>query len=92
MIVYVDMLQLMNPGESVAKALRRFGGSAKKMTTAQRLKAKKLGIKPTDEEIKNKELLQSLTGLADKLVQAGTINMAWNREFTQCFTCMPGFC
>lgn len=61
----------MKPGESVAKSLRRLGGGNKKMTSAQRLKAKKQGIKPTAEELKNQELFQKLTGLADTLIQTG---------------------
>ena len=69
------MLELMKPGESVAKSLRRLGGGAKKLTSAQRLKAKKQGIKPTEEEMKNKESMQTLTSLADKLIQSGKMFM-----------------
>lgn len=65
------MVALMKPGESVAKSLRRLGGGNKKMTSAQRLKAKKLGIKPTPEELKMQESFQSLTSLADRLIQTG---------------------
>ena len=68
---FADMVSLMKPGESVAKALRRLGGGNKKMTSAQRLKAKKQGIKPTEEEIKMQESFQNLTSLADKLIQTG---------------------
>lgn len=65
------MVTIMMPGESVTRSLRRLGGGTKKMTSAQRLKAKKMGIKPTEEELKNKETLQTLTSLADKLIQSG---------------------
>lgn len=64
----------MQPGESVAKALRRLGGAQKKMTSAQRLKAKKQGIKPTEEELEKQKLFQSLTSLADRLIQSGAIS------------------
>jgi len=63
----------MLPGETVAKSLRRLGGGNKKLSSAQRLKAKKLGIKPTEEEIKNKEFFQTLTSLADKFIQSGIV-------------------
>lgn len=74
------MVAIMQPGESVAKALRRLGGAQKKMTSAQRLKAKKQGIKPTEEELKQQKLFQSLTSLADLLIQTGT---------DRCFICAP---
>lgn len=67
----LEMIDIVKPGESVAKSLRRLGGGNKKLTSAQRLKAKKQGIKPTEEELKNKESFQALTGLADKLIQSG---------------------
>ncbi|XP_067928514.1 CD2 antigen cytoplasmic tail-binding protein 2 homolog [Watersipora subatra] len=69
--VWKDMVPLMKPGESVAKSLRRLGGGEKKLTSAQRLKAKKQGIKPTEEELENRKAFQALTGLADKLIQSG---------------------
>lgn len=55
----------------MAKSLRRLGGGSKKLTSAQRLKARKQGIKPSEEEVKNQELFQNLTSLADKLIQSG---------------------
>ena len=74
------MVSLMKPGESVAKALRRLGGGNKKMTSAQRLKAKKQGIKPTEEEIKMQESFQNLTSLADKLIQTGKRDSPESRQ------------
>lgn len=65
------MVTMMRPGESVAKSLRRLGGGSKKLTSAQRLKAKKQGVKPSEEEVKNQQLFQNLTALADKLIQTG---------------------
>lgn len=82
------MIDLMNPGESVAKSLRRLGGGGKKMTSAQRLKAKKQGIKPTEEEVKNKESFQVLTGLADKMIQTG---IHLEIKLVICMPCMISF-
>lgn len=65
------ILKHMKPSESVAKTLRRLGGG--KMTSAQRLKAKKLKIEPTAEEKAQKEAFQTITGLADQLIQAGEL-------------------
>lgn len=65
---YRQILPLLLPKESVAKALRRLGGGKK--TTAQKLKEKKRikDGKETPEERQNRENMEKLTGLADAIL------------------------
>ncbi|ELT91715.1 hypothetical protein CAPTEDRAFT_148353 [Capitella teleta] len=71
---YKQMVELMQPGENVNKALKRLGGS-KKMSSAERWKAKKQKIEKSleeqEKEKKDKEKLLQLTELANKLLQQG---------------------
>ena len=62
---YRNMLQLLKPGESVAKALRRLGGN-KKVSSAQRWKNKKQVL--SGEEKENRDKMLRLTELADAIL------------------------
>ena len=69
MATYRAILTLLQPGESVAKALRRLGGGGKKaMSASERWKKKKAGV-AEDPQVKiNKENMLKLTGLADSIL------------------------
>ncbi|KAJ9587542.1 hypothetical protein L9F63_028205 [Diploptera punctata] len=63
--VYRQMLELMKPGESVAKALRRFGGN-KTMSASERWRRRKEGR--SDSNDTDTKLVTQLTELANQLV------------------------
>merc|ERR1740123_1494843 len=65
---YKQMLEMMQPGESVARSLRRLGGGKAGMSASQRLKMKKKGIQADPNEKENKEKMLKLTGLADGIL------------------------
>ena len=65
---YKQMLQMMRPGESVAKTLRRLGGGKAAMSASQRWKKKKAGAQEDPNEKENKEKMLKLTGLADGIL------------------------
>lgn len=66
---YKQMVQLMKPGESVAKALRRLGGGHKAQSASQRWKKKKKADEVEDPAAKeNKENMLKLTGMADEIL------------------------
>lgn len=69
------MLELMLPGETVLKALKRLGGGKNIQSASQRWKKKKSpeskDTAKEEEEKANKEKLLKLTGLADVLLQHG---------------------
>ena len=77
--VFKEMLELMKPGESVLKSLKRLGGSQNSGSASQRWKKKKKGeaVDPAKEaeEKENKEKLLKLTGFADKLLQQGDLEI-----------------
>ncbi|XP_023347661.1 CD2 antigen cytoplasmic tail-binding protein 2 homolog, partial [Eurytemora carolleeae] len=54
---YKDMLALLQPGESVGRALRRLGGNKKSMSASERWKKKKAGEVEDPEIQKNKETM-----------------------------------
>ncbi|CAG0894287.1 unnamed protein product [Cyprideis torosa] len=65
--VYREILEMMQPGESVNGALKRLGGGGKKqkrLTTQERWKRKKAGL-PVDD---GAEEVTKLTGLADSIL------------------------
>lgn len=83
-----QMLELMKPGESVLKTLKRLGGGkagAAMASASQRWKAKKAKLKDngtaaasnvdTEEMARNKEKLLQLTEIADKLLQDGNFEI-----------------
>ncbi|KAL5016861.1 hypothetical protein ScPMuIL_006450 [Solemya velum] len=85
--VYSEILDLVKPGETIMKALRRLGKSVgKTMSASQRLKAKrqKRDVKKesekemeTEEEKQkalDKENFLKLTGLADRILQTGNMD------------------
>lgn len=64
-----EMLTMLKPGESVARALRRLGGGSKKaMSASERWKKKKAGLAEDPQEKNNKEAMLRLTGLADSIL------------------------
>lgn len=77
MSIYKQMLVHMKPGETVAKALRRLGGNkGKHLSSSQRWKAKKQKQETEDNEAaKSKEDFLELTGLADKVLSDGIMEV-----------------
>ena len=79
--IFKQMLEIMQPQETVAKALRRLGKSkGKQLTTAQRWKAKRQktdGGSGTESEKaeKDKKMMLHLTEMADQLVQSGMMEI-----------------
>jgi len=65
---YKQMVELMRPGESVAKSLRRLGGNKGFVSQSQRWKKKKAGAVEDPKEKENKEKMLKLTGLADAIL------------------------
>jgi len=65
---YKQMLEIMQPGESVARSLRRLGGGKAGMSASQRWKKKKSGAQEDPKEKLNKENMLKLTGLADGIL------------------------
>lgn len=73
LMVYKNILEILKPGETVTKAVRRLGGG-KTASASERWKKKK-GQQQTntqqEEDSSDKEALERLTGLADQLVSIG---------------------
>ena len=67
-LLFRQILKLLKPKESVAKALRRIGGNKKPLSSAERWKRKKAGITEDPEEKSAKEAMLKLTGLADTIL------------------------
>ena len=65
---YKQMVEMMRPGESVAKSLRRLGGNKGFVSQSQRWKKKKAGAVEDPAEKENKEKMLKLTGLADAIL------------------------
>merc|ERR1712032_1035797 len=65
---YKQMIELMRPGESVAKSLRRLGGGHKAVSQSQRWKKKKAGTVEDPKEKENKEQMLKLTGIAYEIL------------------------
>lgn len=69
MKAYREILALLQPKESVAKALRRLGGNKKPLSASERWKKKKAGKAEDDpQEKQNKETMLKLSGLADSIL------------------------
>lgn len=69
---YTEMLKLMQPKETVAKALQRLGGKKSYVSTAERWKRKKAGI----EETPTSSSVTRLTELANEiLTQMGNMDV-----------------
>lgn len=63
---YKEILELLLPGETILKALKRYGGS-KTLTASQRWKKKKEG-KEVDASGSQQDKIDKLTGLADNIL------------------------
>lgn len=75
---YTQMLEIMNPGESVQKAICRLGGGKASRSASSRWKKKKESddSKDSNESTeKDVEKLQLLTGLADEIVHSGDMDV-----------------
>ncbi|CAM4852836.1 unnamed protein product [Rotaria socialis] len=80
-----SILALMQPGETVVRAIKRFGAAATSNKSKQRIKQRKplpgeiptaLPAELNPEELKkNKLLLEDMTGLADQFVSNGQIDI-----------------
>ncbi|KAK7087176.1 CD2 antigen cytoplasmic tail-binding protein 2 homolog [Littorina saxatilis] len=82
--IFKEMMELLQPQETVAKALRRLGKSkGKPLTTAQRWKAKRQKTEsgaasggPEAEKVEqDKQTMLRLTEMADSLVQEGMMEI-----------------
>ncbi|KAG1667080.1 CD2 antigen cytoplasmic tail-binding protein 2 [Nymphon striatum] len=71
--VYLQMLDLMKPGEDSLKSIKRLGGSGNQGSASSRWlkKKKKISDKKDGGSSSNTENLENLTSLADRLLQAG---------------------
>ncbi|XP_037092767.1 CD2 antigen cytoplasmic tail-binding protein 2-like [Pollicipes pollicipes] len=72
--IYEQMLELMEPNESVAKALRRLGGNKARHSAAARWRQKRAaaaGAAEPADAAAGRERMDRLTGLADRLLSAG---------------------
>lgn len=73
--IYKELLQILKPGETVTKALRRLGGKGSTLSASQRLKMKKQKLQqkdlPSEDDKKN---MEQLTELADKLISNGNMD------------------
>jgi len=65
---YREILKVLKPKESVAKALRRLGGNKKPLSASERWKRKKAGITEDPAEKEAKEAMLKLTGMADSIL------------------------
>lgn len=76
-VCYRNMLNFMQPKETVSKALRRLGGSEKRISTAERLKRKKAGtLESAVEDVESKDSFLRLTELANELLMyAGNVDV-----------------
>ncbi|KAK3609780.1 hypothetical protein CHS0354_022640 [Potamilus streckersoni] len=73
---YKQMLELIHPGETVTKALQRFGGTQRKQVSSMdKWKAKKQKVEETPEEKENKENFMKLTGFADEILGTGNMDI-----------------
>ncbi|XP_060579134.1 CD2 antigen cytoplasmic tail-binding protein 2 homolog isoform X4 [Ruditapes philippinarum] len=77
--MYSEMLTYLKPGETVRKGLRRLGcKKGKPVSSMDRWKAKKQKKEESEEDkqaAKDKEDFLTLTGLADKLLQNGNMDV-----------------
>lgn len=77
--IYEEMLELMKPGETVLACIKRLGGG-KRDSSINRWKKKKDAAAGTngasnDDADKNKELLLKMTGLADRIIATGDMDI-----------------
>ena len=76
-----SVLDILKPGETVLKALKRLGGTSRKQSSASMKWKAKRQKTTSNEEMKegdktgDKDLLLKLTGLADELLQAGMFSV-----------------
>jgi len=88
--LYKEMIEMMKPGETVLKALRRLGGGkagCSLSSASQRWKAKRQKQTDISKESPpaNKEHLLKLTGLADRLLSQGNLEIYQDTYEKICF-------
>jgi len=71
---YQKILPLLKPGETVARALKRFGGN-KKISSAQRWKMKKKGGGGGEDTSSEMSTMLQLTELANKIISGGNMDV-----------------
>ncbi|UYV82087.1 CD2BP2 [Cordylochernes scorpioides] len=68
---YKAMVEIMQPGETVTKALKRLGGKSN-MSSRERWKLKKKG---GEDNMENREMFDKLTGLANDILISGNMDV-----------------
>ncbi|KAF0308899.1 CD2 antigen cytoplasmic tail-binding protein 2 [Amphibalanus amphitrite] len=76
---YEQMLELMQPKETVARALRRLGGNKARHSASARWKQKRAaaasGSAEPDKAADDRQSMERLTGLADRLLSQGNMEV-----------------
>uniref|UniRef100_A0A2P2HXS2 CD2 antigen cytoplasmic tail-binding protein 2 homolog n=2 Tax=Hirondellea gigas TaxID=1518452 RepID=A0A2P2HXS2_9CRUS len=78
--IYKKIIELIHPGETVTKGLKRFGGG-RRLTSAQKWKMKKQSKGAREqtvksaEDVENMDCMLRLTELASKIVEAGNMDV-----------------
>ena len=58
--IYRELIQILKPGETVTKALRRIGGKGSTLSASQRLKMKKQKLQQKDMPSEDDSNIQSI--------------------------------
>lgn len=73
--IYKELLELLKPGETILKALRRLGSKGEKLSASQRLKLKKQKVELKDvQSEEDKVNFEKLTELANRLISNGNMD------------------
>ena len=73
--IYKELVELMKPGETITKTLRRYGGKGGSLSASQKLKLKKQKIQQKDERSEDdKKNMEKVTELADRLISNGKMD------------------
>lgn len=73
--IYKELVELMKPGETITKTLRRYGGKGGSLSASQRLKLKKQNIQQKDDRSEeDKKNMEKVTELADRLISNGKMD------------------
>lgn len=73
--IYKELLELLKPGETILKALRRLGAKGEKLSASQRLKLKKQKVELKDVQSEEDKInFEKLTELANRLISNGNMD------------------
>ncbi|XP_063417016.1 CD2 antigen cytoplasmic tail-binding protein 2-like [Mytilus trossulus] len=73
--IYKELLNLLKPGETILKALRRLGAKGEKLSASQRLKLKKQKVELKDVQSEEDKInFEKLTELANRLISNGNMD------------------